>query len=337
MRCDEVRPLISVGLDGELAGDLAARVRAHLEGCPGCAAEREALSATVRLLRALPEAEPPVDLRCRIAAAVLAEECRASRPALLQGWLARPRTAGWAWGAAFGAAAATLALVLTHGPAPSRPVAAVLPTPALRPPVPRAPTVPTASRLVPVRPALNSRTVVRAPISATIHRPLPTPTPAANQAAPALLPLQRPEPSPAAPVDTNPPPATRPTAARGHRGRVRPVPVRHRGPVASRHAAPGPAHPEPRADIPPRLASTDPASAPPPSSTERPDPLDGSDTSQMMQMASGPADMTEPMPASDDLSELRRQLIDRPLQAPQLGELKHSDRSHTGRDGWIRF
>jgi hypothetical protein len=55
----------------------------------------------------------------------------------------------------------------------------------------------------------------------------------------------------------------------------------------------------------------------------------------MTQMVSGG------MPAGqetgdDDLTELRHRLIDRPLQVPELGQLKPAT-SHASRDGWIRF
>src|SRR4051812_32778710 len=76
MRCDDVRPLISLGLDGELDEGLGAQLSAHLDGCAQCAAEREALSTTVRLLRALPEAEPPAELRRRIGVALLGAQRR---------------------------------------------------------------------------------------------------------------------------------------------------------------------------------------------------------------------------------------------------------------------
>jgi len=63
-----------------------------------------------------------------------------------------------------------------------------------------------------------------------------------------------------------------------------------------------------------------------------PDVDESSDSSTMTDMASMPmpAPATEP---KDDLADLRHRLTDRPLQAPELGRVKPSDR----RDGWIRF
>src|SRR5438045_8883221 len=75
MRCEDVRPLLSAGLDEELEEGCAAQVRAHLAGCASCAIERQALDVTVRLLRAVPEVDPPAELRRRIGVA-LHEEVR---------------------------------------------------------------------------------------------------------------------------------------------------------------------------------------------------------------------------------------------------------------------
>jgi anti-sigma factor RsiW len=130
MRCEEVRPLISAGLDGELEPGAAASLQAHLSGCALCMAERESLSATVRLLRAVPEADPPVELRRRIGVALLEVERRAERRWLGLSWLARPQAAGWAWGAALGTVAATLGLLATRGPVMPRTAGVSSPPPA---------------------------------------------------------------------------------------------------------------------------------------------------------------------------------------------------------------
>jgi len=57
----------------------------------------------------------------------------------------------------------------------------------------------------------------------------------------------------------------------------------------------------------------------------------------MTQMASGDASTGAPATAADDLDELRRRLTDRPLQVPQLGELKPANPPRSTREGWIRF
>jgi hypothetical protein len=46
---------------------------------------------------------------------------------------------------------------------------------------------------------------------------------------------------------------------------------------------------------------------------------------------------TPPVEAKDDLDELRRRLTDRPLRAPELGQLKPVSSGAAHRDGWIRF
>jgi hypothetical protein len=53
-------------------------------------------------------------------------------------------------------------------------------------------------------------------------------------------------------------------------------------------------------------------------------------------MASSGSVTPTPAAPTDDLDALRQRLTDRPLQAPQLGQLKAGDR-HSGADGWIRF
>jgi hypothetical protein len=60
-------------------------------------------------------------------------------------------------------------------------------------------------------------------------------------------------------------------------------------------------------------------------------------TSGMTQMASGVSPMDTPAVLSDDLVELRRRLIDRPLQVPELGVMKPSSSAAPSSEGWIRF
>ncbi|MGI8778017.1 MAG: anti-sigma factor family protein [Acidimicrobiales bacterium] len=58
---------LSALLDGELGGAGAAEVaRAHLAGCPACAAENLAVSQARTWLRALPPVEPPADFYPRL-------------------------------------------------------------------------------------------------------------------------------------------------------------------------------------------------------------------------------------------------------------------------------
>ena len=114
MRCEDARLLISAGLDGESTEASGVPLEAHLATCLACQRERIALAGTVQWLREVPEAEPPAALRGRIAVALMEEERRAQRRHLSWTWLARPQTAGWAWGATAGAMLAAVALVTTH-------------------------------------------------------------------------------------------------------------------------------------------------------------------------------------------------------------------------------
>jgi hypothetical protein len=77
--------------------------------------------------------------------------------------------------------------------------------------------------------------------------------------------------------------------------------------------------------------STDPATSAPGDSDSQPD------TVEMMQMASSGAMPPQQESADDDLAELRHRLNDRPLQIPELGQLKPASPSHLKQDGWIRF
>jgi type IV secretory pathway ATPase VirB11/archaellum biosynthesis ATPase len=57
----------------------------------------------------------------------------------------------------------------------------------------------------------------------------------------------------------------------------------------------------------------------------------------MTQMASGGGMPAPSETEADDLVELRHRLTDRPLQVPELGELKPAKSPRSGKDGWIRF
>lgn len=331
MRCDEARLLISVGLDGELTGQPAAGLQNHLAECALCQQERAALASTVQLLHALPEADPPAELRRRIGVALLEEERRAARRRLGWAWLARPGTAGWAWGAAAGAAIVSIALFTTQGAnRASRVAVAPAPPAAL---VPSAPLVRPASPTV--KAAADHRLVVsgsKQPPSPRIDAPkiiaVAPPSPAPSIEAPPVLPVEAPpvvRRAPAAhsrahrrqhPSVRNSPPAAAAVIARGTSAREDKITPR---PVSADREAP-------------RVAWMNQPSPADSSMANSPDVDESSDSSTMTDMASMPmpAPATEP---KDDLADLRHRLTDRPLQAPELGRVKPSDRQ----DGWIRF
>ena len=100
MRCVELAEDLSGHLDGELEPGRSATVEQHLASCAGCRANAEAMRQTVGLLRVLPEAAPPTDLRVRtldrLTAAVAAPEipCEQAQPLLhahLDGAVAGPQ------------------------------------------------------------------------------------------------------------------------------------------------------------------------------------------------------------------------------------------------------
>ncbi len=112
MACDEMHLLVQADVDGELAAGEAARVVAHMAGCPACAALHRRLRTLSSDVRALPRATAPASLRASILAAGRPGAAPARRP---------QRGAWWNWngrlGAAFaaGMAAAVVGAVLLRG------------------------------------------------------------------------------------------------------------------------------------------------------------------------------------------------------------------------------
>lgn len=334
MRCDEVRPLLSAGLDGELEPGAAVKVQVHLAGCGLCAAEREALSATVRLLRAVPEVDPPAELRRRIGVALLETERRAERRWFGLPWLARPQAAGWAWGVALGTMAATVGLLATRGPATNRPVAAVPSVPGVTVPAPQPKVTPPIRR--------DAEREIAAAAEKKPDLPLATPqkAPPAGQALVELAVAPRPKPA-VKPAETEPVRVARPPAAPrrqepGTRRLAPPSPSPRSVPAAAPGSAPGSGRLESTSRDMPLVARSAPE---PPVLPESDPPGDEnrSGTDGMTQMASGMTEPSAPAAAADDLVELRRRLLDRPLHVPELGELRPTSSSRAGRDGWIRF
>jgi putative zinc finger protein len=342
MRCEDARPLISAGLDGELDEICGAHLRTHLAECVPCSTEREMLTATVQLLRDLPETEPPAALRRRIGVALLEAERASQRRRLGLASLVWPHAPGWAWGAVLGAAVAAVALLTPH-PQPLNRRVASLPNPPhvvapVRPSLPpaEAPALHPPQRVIAVR---------KQSLASQPRLVLPSPPDRLT----ATLP-PRGTPDAAVPIYSGP--AARP--APGHRHRLRSHSA-HRLIVADRHAGPslpaplttprGAQAPSPlppdrsmrSADDSTRLAQTGKPSPADPITPQLPDPDSEMDTAGMTQMASGSGMPAAQETEDDDLAELRQRLIDRPLPVPELGQLKPANASHTNRDGWIRF
>jgi hypothetical protein len=334
MRCEDVRPLISEGLDEELDERRAAQVRAHLAGCAPCAVERAALDATVRLLHAVPEVDPPLELRRRIGVALHQEVQRRSerRSLLALLGLATPRRAGWTWGVALGAAA-VVGLWATHAPAPSRTAAVPGPiSPSVTKPLAAPPSLQTAAK--PPHPSIEPHTTVAPP---ALTPPAPPGPLVAEVAGPRLPPVDASRPRVAAPIRVEP--SSVPTP--GSHPAVRRAPAASspnpRPPTGSASHGSAPlSHPTPATRDMPLVASSQPMPSPTSTAPDVPDEELGSDTNGMTQMASGAPAPTAPAASTDDLDALRHRLTVRPLQVPELGQLKTGDR-RSGHEGWIRF
>lgn len=107
MTCARCEPLISRLLDGELAGDEARAVEAHVAGCERCRLVRRELAAMIEAARGLRSPEPPPALWARI-------EARLDERPARRSWLAALRLDGGWWRYAVPSlAAAALALGVT--------------------------------------------------------------------------------------------------------------------------------------------------------------------------------------------------------------------------------
>jgi hypothetical protein len=238
-------------------------------------------------------------------------------------------------GAALGAVVAVVALVATRPQAPTTPIA-VVPKP-----------VPTLASGPLSRPHTHpGQTLARKPVSshpgdaAVSPRRIILPTvtaelPTAKQ--PPLLPLPL--------VDSVP----QPRAARHvfpHPGARHLRHIRTPASAPTSHRLVAPANPVPDSVTPNRpdratndsteLARTQaaaPGDPPTPASSDSA----MQDTTGMTQMASGAGMPASSEKEADDLAELRRRLTDRPLQVPDLGEVKPANSPRSSKDGWIRF
>lgn len=66
MNCKETQPLLSEHIDGVLDTDTQSQLREHLDKCPKCRDELDALRRTIKLLQEVEEVQPPADLLPRI-------------------------------------------------------------------------------------------------------------------------------------------------------------------------------------------------------------------------------------------------------------------------------
>ena len=84
--CRSVQARFSEYLDGRLNGRQMQQIAAHLEGCPSCSEEWQALKQTQLALASLGPVQEPEDLLLRVRVAVSQERARASA-SLLDAWM----------------------------------------------------------------------------------------------------------------------------------------------------------------------------------------------------------------------------------------------------------
>jgi anti-sigma factor RsiW len=121
--CREVEVLISLGASGALEGAEAARLDAHLEGCPACRAAKESMGALLDLARLPPPSSAESLALADLPARTLRELRRRERRSLV----VRRTLAGGAVAAAVALALLAPALLRSRGPAlqPAAPVVEV--------------------------------------------------------------------------------------------------------------------------------------------------------------------------------------------------------------------
>jgi mycothiol system anti-sigma-R factor len=79
MECEEIRQLLDAYLDDELEGTSQPEVQEHLNSCPGCRKEAEAISSFSSLVRtAMPMYKAPAELKARIRASLREESAHSA-------------------------------------------------------------------------------------------------------------------------------------------------------------------------------------------------------------------------------------------------------------------
>lgn len=89
MTCEEVNPLLSLFVDGELQIEQGCEVMRHMDGCDLCSRQVQDIRAMGQLMRALPVPEPPPDLALRLRVSASRYSVRATR---LEIWKMRVAT-----------------------------------------------------------------------------------------------------------------------------------------------------------------------------------------------------------------------------------------------------
>ncbi|HET6455374.1 MAG TPA: zf-HC2 domain-containing protein [Armatimonadota bacterium] len=89
MNCERAKELFSEYLEGGVDHAVAALVRSHLDLCPACAGELNALKQTWSMLDAMPQVEPPCDFRHSVvmqAARLQHQEAKSRQPGFVINW-----------------------------------------------------------------------------------------------------------------------------------------------------------------------------------------------------------------------------------------------------------
>ena len=119
MNCERARELFSDYLEGGVDHAVAALVRGHLDQCPACAREVDALKRTWGMLDMLPQLEPPVDFRHTLVmrcAKLQHEQSKSKQAGFLLNWDAFVRRLAPARAVAIACMGAILAVLLLWVP-----------------------------------------------------------------------------------------------------------------------------------------------------------------------------------------------------------------------------
>ncbi|HUW58531.1 MAG TPA: anti-sigma factor [Planctomycetota bacterium] len=85
--CEDIRELLSAGLDGELSAAEAARLEAHLASCEACRRERDALERVWNGLGVLGDVKTPEGMTERVLARVASIRTHRRPRAFLRRWV----------------------------------------------------------------------------------------------------------------------------------------------------------------------------------------------------------------------------------------------------------
>ena len=94
MRCEEARPILSAGLDGEIGEDRRQEVERHLSGCAQCREVAVGFRDLRRELGQIGREAVPIELESRIRARLSTEHAETRRPAIGRWFMPALQSAG---------------------------------------------------------------------------------------------------------------------------------------------------------------------------------------------------------------------------------------------------